>query len=69
MVLVKEGSNIRLYVNGNLSASGNIGTHPVNGTNLLIGVRDTNGAFGCYASISNLLIYDFALTAEEVYAA
>lgn len=63
--LTKTATTLTLYINGVSVATTAVGTLPINQTSLFIGSEDgsTNSALGF---ISNLRIYDFAMTAEEV---
>jgi len=63
--IMKTAMTIHIYINGELRNSNALPSIPANQTNLYVG--SINGTSGhCYARISNLRIYDRALTAEEV---
>lgn len=63
------GSAMRLYVNGSLVASANVssGALPHSAANLLIGGQQ-DGAHHFDGAIDEVLLYDYALTDEEVLA-
>ncbi|TCK58188.1 LamG domain-containing protein [Seleniivibrio woodruffii] len=63
--LIKKGTLIYFYVNGDLKESKSVSNPPANQANLFIGSRNGTSGNG-YVYISNLRIYDRALTAEEV---
>jgi hypothetical protein len=68
IVLVRDGRNVRVYLNGNAEVEGKIDvTAPANVAELFIGGRNDNFA-NFEGKIDEVAFYDRALTAEEVSA-
>jgi hypothetical protein len=68
IVLVRDGRNVRVYLNGNLKPeiAGEIdATVPANAADLLVGGRNDNFA-NFEGKIDEVSVYDRALTSEEV---
>jgi len=64
--VVHSGSNVVIYKNGiSIGTSGSFSTLPSTSSTILIGNRDDN-ARGFEGKISQVLVYDTALTAAEV---
>ena len=68
IVYVNNGTNVYLYINGALAATGSISTFTANANPIYIGRRWDNTGVASFLSglISNVAIYNYALTATQV---